>query len=279
MKKAVSTVTLIDILFLLVLSASATIGGPLGLIFRIVGIGAMTFFAYILSGRMKREREEEMGVAEPSFNPITIGRDGAGLMLPLVFPTVLIIFLVSLLTSFIFGLFGVVDTPVEKAPLIEMVLLNCLLPTVLEEAIFRYVPMILIAPYSKRWCVIISSLFFALAHLSVFQIPYALVAGIVLISVNLVTNSVIPSLVIHFINNLYSVLFILYGADQLFLVISFAILIVLVIISFVFIIPRLARYKDELSRMFSDGVSLPSVFPVLIFTLFSLLIMAYDLIF
>ena len=87
-----------------------------------------------------------------------------------------------------------------------MALINhALLPAILEEALFRYLPMRMIAPHSPRCAIIISSLFFALVHGNLFQIPYAFIGGIIFMSLNLATGSIIPSLVIHFVNNAMSI--------------------------------------------------------------------------
>ena len=84
-------------------------------------------------------------------------------------------------------------------------LTHALAPAILEEALFRYVPMRLLAPYSQRGAIFISAFFFALVHHELFTIPYAFVGGLIFMAIDLATESVIPSIVILFINNALSV--------------------------------------------------------------------------
>ena len=89
----------------------------------------------------------------------------------------------------------------------EAALRYALLTAVLEELIFRYLPMRLLAHRSPRAALLLSSLFFSLVHCDLFQMPYALFAGAVFMILDLAANSVIPSLVIHFLNNLHTVFY------------------------------------------------------------------------
>ena len=94
-----------------------------------------------------------------------------------------------------------------------MLIIHALLPSFLEEMLFRYLPMKLIAPYSRRLCILLSSAYFALIHFNLFQIPYALLAGLVFITVDLWADSVLPSFILHLLNNVISVLWIKYSAS------------------------------------------------------------------
>ena len=78
-------------------------------------------------------------------------------------------------------------------------------PALFEELLFRYVPLKIIAPYSNKTALLVSSLFFALAHASLFSIPHAFIAGTVFMTVDIVSGSVIPSVILHLLNNLVSI--------------------------------------------------------------------------
>lgn len=137
---------------------------------------------------------------------LTIDDVGVKRFLPLVFPTISAIIIISIVTSIlIYNLSGKTNDVDVGDSLVIALLTHALLPAVLEEAIFRYLPMRLLAPHSPRAAIIISAFFFSLAHADLFTIPYALVAGVLLMLIDLMTDSIIPSVVIHFINNAISV--------------------------------------------------------------------------
>jgi membrane protease YdiL (CAAX protease family) len=137
---------------------------------------------------------------------LTIDDVGVKRFLPLIFPTISAIIIISIVTSIlIYNLSGKTNDVDVGDSLIIALLTHALLPAVLEEAIFRYLPMRLLAPHSPRAAIIISAFFFSLAHADLFTIPYALVAGVLLMLIDLMTDSVVPSVVIHFINNALSV--------------------------------------------------------------------------
>jgi sodium transport system permease protein len=92
-------------------------------------------------------------------------------------------------------------------------LLHAVLPAVLEEGLFRYLPMRMLAKDNARVCILISALFFALSHHSLFSIPYAFVAGVAFMTLDIISGSVLPSLVIHLINNALSVIMMFYSVD------------------------------------------------------------------
>ena len=179
MNNAVKVYTFLTIAFILLCSASGMLPEPFNIIFEIISYGSLVFCGYLASRKFKREREERAGVAESEATLFGIRADRLGGIAPLIMPTLGVIFLISYLASLLLGLLGLTGATVEDAPLFEMILLHAVLPAVLEEMLFRYLPMKLIAPYSKRLCVVISSAYFALIHMSLFQLPYALLAGVV----------------------------------------------------------------------------------------------------
>ena len=86
----------------------------------------------------------------------------------------------------------------------------CMLAPLMEEILFRgaMIPALMKwrekkdSPVKARWIAIaISTLFFALAHANPAQIPHALIAGILLGWLYTKTHSIVPGLIIHWINN------------------------------------------------------------------------------
>ena len=82
--------------------------------------------------------------------------------------------------------------------------LNCLLPAVLEEVFFRGLILSLLWKRMGGGAIFLSALVFALAHGSVYQIPYAFVGGLFLSLAAVVSGSVAVPFLFHFLNNFLS---------------------------------------------------------------------------
>ena len=196
MKKKLNILTLSYLLFLVLLFLS---GAFVGLLSDLV-----YFLAFLLPIAIciYKVRNEENKLKDCLY----ISRDDAMLFIPLIFPIISLMMLISFITSFVIFNFTGKTYSIDLGDSYVMALINhALLPAILEEALFRYLPMRMIAPHSPRCAIIISSLFFALVHGNLFQIPYAFIGGIIFMSLNLATGSIIPSLVIHFVNNAMSI--------------------------------------------------------------------------
>ena len=80
------------------------------------------------------------------------------------------------------------------------------LPAVVEEIAIRGIVLQPLRRYGDWFAIIASSLIFSLMHGNMVQIPYTLAAGIIFGVVAVSTGSLWPSIVLHFLNNLFSVL-------------------------------------------------------------------------
>lgn len=244
MTEAVKIVTFINILFIILLMVSGTVGGIVGEIVYYLAFFAPIAVGFYSAKGLKYKREEIAGVAEQRERFLDFRRDDIKTLLPLIAPTVMTVFTVSLITSLFLSLFGVKSPPVEEKGLVTMLLVNALVPAVLEEALFRYIPMKLLLPYSKRLCVIYSALYFALIHCSFSKMPYAFIAGTAFMIINISIGSVWPSLVLHFLNNVASVIWIKYCSGLFASVMFISILAALTIVSAVFIYKNHRAYRD-----------------------------------
>ncbi len=194
MKKTVVRVVALDMLFLLLLTVAGAFSGvPSEIIYIAAYLLPLALFPLFAKG----ERRERIKLL-PS------GSD-ALLCLPLIAPTITLTIGLSALTSYLMSLGGMGGAESLDGSLFELLILHALLPAVLEEALYRYVPLTLIAPYSKRSALIISALLFAVAHCNIAQMPYAFVAGIIFAALDLFTGSILPSVALHLLNNLASV--------------------------------------------------------------------------
>lgn len=191
---------------------------------------------------------------------VSINKQDLGILSFIIFPSVLLILVVSVITSELLKFTGAVSHVTVYDTFIENALRHAFIPAVLEEAAFRYLPMTLFSKNRKLECVLVSSISFALIHCSLFQIPYALIAGLIFITINLITDSPLPSLFLHIINNLVSVISIFYKADVSVIIA----LTVLSAISAVFIFKNKHDYIEHIKRVFAHNSKLKLSYSLLI---------------
>ena len=74
---------------------------------------------------------------------------------------------------------------------------------------------------------LLSAVMFAFAHRSLFIIPYAFLAGVLFMIIDVASGSIIPSLILHFLNNFLSLAISYFGeifAAKIGLIVSFGLL-------------------------------------------------------
>ena len=86
------------------------------------------------------------------------------------------------------------------------VLSIAVVPAIIEETIIRGIVMQPLRKYGDKYAIIASALLFAVLHGNMVQIPYTVIGGMLLGYLAVATGSLWPSIVLHFINNLYSVI-------------------------------------------------------------------------
>ena len=127
-------------------------------------------------------------------------RRGFAVTLTMIAPALFIVMGISLLTTLLMQLAGGKSAMPEYV-FFDGFMLHALLPSVCEELVFRFVPLLVIAPHSKKSAVLISTLLFAFVHGDPYQIPYAFVAGLIYMTLDVATESVAPSIILHLCNN------------------------------------------------------------------------------
>lgn len=80
------------------------------------------------------------------------------------------------------------------------------LPALLEEMIYRGYILRTLRPYGNFFAIMVSSLLFSLMHGNLRQIPFALIVGLVLGTLYVLTNNIWLPITVHFANNAISVL-------------------------------------------------------------------------
>lgn len=108
-----------------------------------------------------------------------------------------------------FGLKNTVNFSNEVNSVPEVLLYavsTAVVPAFAEEFAFRGILMGSLRKYGDVFAIIVSSVMFGAMHGNVVQIPFAFMLGLMFGFVDCKTNSVFPSIGIHFLNNFYAVI-------------------------------------------------------------------------
>lgn len=99
-------------------------------------------------------------------------------------------------------------TPITTGLFLQEFLLTAILPAICEEILHRGLMLNCAKKtYNTRYCLFISSILFGLTHLNINQFFYASILGFLMGYVNLICDSIYPSIIIHFMNNFLSIYF------------------------------------------------------------------------
>lgn len=96
--------------------------------------------------------------------------------------------------------------PDDAVTMILYILRTAVVPALIEETVMRGVIMQPLRKYGDMFAILMSSLVFGLLHCNLAQIPFAFIAGIALGYVACVTESLWTSIILHAMNNLYSLI-------------------------------------------------------------------------
>ena len=237
MRKSIAYIVAIDLAFILIASISATVSGwahdavYYGLNILLVAL------AVALAGR------DETGI------PLSVLPSRSMQALALFAPSMLLIIGISFVVSSLLALLGKSDLVDVSGPILPQLLSHALLPAVLEEMVFRYIPIRFLGGRSRRAAIIVSSVMFALVHMSLFRIPYALVAGVIFAYITVLTGSILPSMLLHFANNTVSVLWMRDPETAPYIILI--VLAVLTLLSAVYIVVRRGDYLKSIRETFS----------------------------
>ncbi|MBE6670701.1 MAG: CPBP family intramembrane metalloprotease [Ruminococcaceae bacterium] len=134
---------------------------------------------------------------------------------------------------------------------------SAVIPAIVEELLFRKAILGNLLPYGKWFAVILSSVCFSLMHRNPSQTIYTFVGGIILAVVVINSNSVFPAMLLHFLNNLLSVVYMLiyeYASEQTYLLVVSCIDIVLQLCGIIFVCVLFGKGFFELESH-SDGLT------------------------
>lgn len=262
MNHQVKHYTLAAILFVVLLSTASTFGTVVGEVIYYLAFLLPLLWCVHCAKSAQRKSEEIAGVAEPPRKLFSLNKEGWLTTILLCAPVVAVVLLLSYLTSLLFSLFGLLTPSVADAPIFVMIIEHAVAPSILEELLFRFAPLLLLAPYSRRGCVVISALYFALIHCNLFQIPYALIAGGIFIIVDLAFDSVLPSMVLHLVNNVASVVMLKYCSSGTPFVVYLAVVIALALVSLLLLVLWRKKLFEGASCVFGKGEAFTTMSPV-----------------
>lgn len=243
MNSKINTVVLIDLLFLLLLLISGSFDNKIisNVIYYSAFIIPIAIGIFAIKKTDSSSDEKSIGFA--------VAKEDVGFSLPLFAPTVILVLGISLLFTFIMGKLGLSSSANYDEPLLLCVVLHAVLPSMLEELLFRYIPLKLLSQHGCGYALILSSVMFAFAHASVFQILHPLVAGIIFGFITLSTKSILPAIILHLLNNTLSL--ILMKTNGAFRYSIIAVLLIIGIISVAVIITNKERYRTAISSVFT----------------------------
>lgn len=244
-KMKIKLLTLSYLIFVLALFLSGALGDG-------IASDIVYYLSFILPVVICELALKKSGESTPE--RMRVSGDGLLVSLSLAVPLILITGLISLGTSsLIYALFGASQSVALEGDIISNILKHALLPAFLEEILFRYLPMRMMRGYRGWMTVIVSSLAFSVAHVSVYSALYAFVAGCLLMCVTLSSGSVIPAFVLHFINNLCSVLLMTYGWVEAFKTSYYVIICLLFVASIAVIFVFRSRFVRCIHRALTEG--------------------------
>ena len=177
----------------------------------IVTIFAIVIPFLIIHGMMKREKVSEILPFGTTYD-----KDVA-ISLVMIFIPVMILSAIAInsVSSIFQEMLGIEfqstvgDFSLNGAQEIFMGVLSiAVVPAVVEELVIRGFVMQPLRKYGDKFAIIVSAVLFACMHGNMVQIPYTVVGGLLLGYLAVTTGSLWPSVILHFVNNLYSVIII-----------------------------------------------------------------------
>lgn len=166
----------------------------------------------------------------------------------------------------IFGLENDVNFSQTTNSMLEKVLYVIavsLVPALAEEFAFRGVVMGTLRKYGDAFAIISSAVLFGSMHGNISQIPFAFVLGLIFAFVDCKTNSIVPSIIIHFLNNFYAVMIDILQesyiiSDKTFYIIYFALIAIFCILGIISFLIIMKKNKEFFKITSSDSITYTS---------------------
>lgn len=238
-EKPISLIIYLDIAFVILLSVSGSIPGILSTVIYIL--------AFILPITLGYYGTKDKN------NPLDfVSEHRIKKSLPLIAPTLVLVMLLAYITSVIITAITGKTNAVDLGDSLPLAILShAVLPAIFEEALFRYIPMRALKGEKTLAVIIYTAAIFALIHHSFFSLPYAFFAGAAFMLVDIMTGSIWPSVIIHFLNNLLSVLWYFCSGEAYFLPLLISLLAIALAVSALVIIKGRKYYGAKFKEILS----------------------------
>jgi len=244
MRSTVKYLTLGNLIFLVLVFAAGALSGALS---EVVYYAAFLLPALLLI-ILKRDY-----FSDP-LDGVRVKADGLLLSATLAAPTIAVIMVISFATTVVLALLGLEPEQISTEPSFAVSALTlAVTPAIAEELLFRYIPMKLLLPHSGRVCVLLSAVMFSAAHTSFESFPFALFAGVIFMMIDISARSILPSVILHFTNNILSVAFAYFGEQVLFIIGVFVILGLLIAASLAVFLVKKDEIISQIRAVFSSG--------------------------
>lgn len=97
------------------------------------------------------------------------------------------------------------ETPKSVTGILLFYLSTAVVPALIEEMALRGIVMQFLRRYGDLFAIVCSAIIFGFMHCNLMQIPFAIIAGVAIGYAVIVTESVWTGVIIHFLNNAFSV--------------------------------------------------------------------------
>ncbi len=125
-----------------------------------------------------------------------------------------------------------------------------ILPAIFEELYIRKAVLDFSKKYGYTFAIISSSLLFSLIHLNISQSLFAFVMGVILAVIAFRTKSIVPTCIIHFVNNGYAALVTIFEKNEIVLNIINYIGLAILILGIFVIILEIVKNKNSVIKLF-----------------------------
>ncbi len=129
---------------------------------------------------------------------------------------------------------------------ILMIIYIGVLPAIFEELFFRQGIIKYSSKISKIFAVFASALIFSVIHLNISQSFAAFFMGLLFAYIAIKNDSIIPTIILHFLNNTFAILLDIFGSNNILSNVLYITVIVLAIIGIIFIVLELIKNRKSL---------------------------------
>lgn len=122
------------------------------------------------------------------------------------------------------------------------------LPAIFEELYIRKSVLKFSQKYGNTFAIVSSAIIFAVIHLNISQSLFAFIMGVILAVIAIYSNSIIPTGIIHFLNNGYAALTMIFENNEIVLGIVNAIYLIMIIVGIILIVKSVIQNRNSIKE-------------------------------